>query len=66
MQDEDNILDKDGLPKPSYPNHWKGERGLYCVGLTRKGLYGLSVDAQNIADDIKMLYKGSNVGRVPC
>lgn len=58
MQDKDNILDKEGLPKPSYPNNWKGKRGLYCVGLIRRGLSGLSLDAQNIANDIKMLYEG--------
>ncbi|KAJ8623133.1 hypothetical protein MRB53_031662 [Persea americana] len=61
LKDKDNILDKDGFPKPSYPQHWKGNRGLYCVGLVRKGFYGLSMDAQCIADDIKMLSKGSTV-----
>ncbi|KAJ8647311.1 hypothetical protein MRB53_000334 [Persea americana] len=38
----------------SFPNHWKGENGLNCAGLSRRGLAGLSMDAQNIANDIKM------------
>ncbi|KAK8614585.1 hypothetical protein V6N13_068385 [Hibiscus sabdariffa] len=33
----------------------KGNNGLYCVGLSRRGLYGASFDAQNIANDIKSL-----------
>ncbi|XP_062143310.1 probable indole-3-pyruvate monooxygenase YUCCA10 [Alnus glutinosa] len=49
------LLNDDGLPKPNYPDHWKGKNGLYCVGLSRRGLYGASVDAQNIANDIKSL-----------
>ncbi|KAJ8623132.1 hypothetical protein MRB53_031661 [Persea americana] len=64
LKDKDNILDKEGLPKPSYLTHWKGKRGLYCVGLARQGLYGLSMDAQCIADDIKKLSQGST-GPVP-
>ncbi|KAJ9543203.1 hypothetical protein OSB04_022910 [Centaurea solstitialis] len=52
LQGDDFLLNKDGLPKPKYPNHWKGENGLYCVGLARKGLYGAAMDAQKIAHDI--------------
>jgi indole-3-pyruvate monooxygenase len=52
-QGDDYLLNEDGLPKPSYPNHWKGKNGLYCVGFSRKGIYGASSDAQNIADHIK-------------
>ncbi|GAV79077.1 Pyr_redox_3 domain-containing protein [Cephalotus follicularis] len=51
----DYLLNDDGFPKQSIPNHWKGKNGLYCVGLSRRGLYGSNVDAQNIADDIKSL-----------
>jgi hypothetical protein len=54
-QEDGYLLNDDGLPKPSYPDHWKGKNGLYCVGLSRRGLYGASVDAQNIANDIKSL-----------
>ncbi|XVF21884.1 hypothetical protein REPUB_Repub12eG0127800 [Reevesia pubescens] len=52
---DDYLLNDDGLPKPSFPNHWKGKNGLYCVGLSRRGLYGASADADNIANDIKSL-----------
>ena len=48
-------MSEDGLPKPIYPNHWKGKNGLYYFGLSRKGLYGSSVDSQNIANDIKFI-----------
>ncbi|GMP91230.1 hypothetical protein CsSME_00042011 [Camellia sinensis var. sinensis] len=53
IQGDNYLLNKDGLPKPSFPNHWKGENGLYCAGLARRGLYGAAMDAQNIANDIK-------------
>ncbi|KAJ0699260.1 putative indole-3-pyruvate monooxygenase [Helianthus annuus] len=52
LQGGDCLLNNDGLPKPMYPNHWKGENGLYCVGLARRGLYGAGMDAQNIAQHI--------------
>ncbi|XP_023738363.2 probable indole-3-pyruvate monooxygenase YUCCA10 [Lactuca sativa] len=52
LQGYDCLLKKDGLPKLIFPNHWKGENGLYCVGLARRGLYGAAMDAQNIADHI--------------
>ncbi|PWA58478.1 pyridine nucleotide-disulfide oxidoreductase, class-II [Artemisia annua] len=52
---DDFLINEDGLPKPVYPNHWKGENGLYCVGLARRGLYGAAMDAQNIANHISNL-----------
>ncbi|KAL6968417.1 indole-3-pyruvate monooxygenase [Sarracenia purpurea var. burkii] len=52
VQGDNYMLKEDGLPKPSYPNHWKGKNGLYCVGLARRGLYGIAMDARNIANDI--------------
>ncbi|KAI4349601.1 hypothetical protein L6164_010167 [Bauhinia variegata] len=52
LMGDDYLLNDDGLPKPSYPNHWKGKKGLYCVGLARKGFYGAAADAENIAQDI--------------
>ncbi|KAK6239305.1 hypothetical protein QUC31_004774 [Theobroma cacao] len=55
LKGDEYLLNDDGLPKPSFPNHWKGKNGLYCVGLSRRGLYGASADAQNIANDIKSL-----------
>jgi indole-3-pyruvate monooxygenase len=49
------MLNDIGLPTKEYPNHWKGENGLYCAGLARRGLAGIAVDAKNIADDIKSM-----------
>lgn len=48
----DCLLNRDGLSKLVFPNHWKGENGLYCAGLARRGLYGAAMDAQNIAHHI--------------
>uniref|UniRef100_A0A0E0BGH5 Uncharacterized protein n=1 Tax=Oryza glumipatula TaxID=40148 RepID=A0A0E0BGH5_9ORYZ len=42
----------DGFPKKFFPNHWKGENGLYCAGFARRGLAGIAMDAKNIADHI--------------
>ncbi|XWS76492.1 hypothetical protein CRYUN_Cryun01aG0181100 [Craigia yunnanensis] len=55
LKGDDYLLNDDGIPKPSFPNHWKGKNGLYCVGLSRRGLYGASADAHNIANDINSL-----------
>jgi len=52
-QDGGNLFNEDGMRKPSNPSHWKGENGLYCAGFSKNGLFGISNDAQNIADDIK-------------
>jgi indole-3-pyruvate monooxygenase len=46
------MLNNDGLPKKEFPNHWKGENGLYCAGLAKRGLAGIAMDAKNIANDI--------------
>lgn len=51
-QGDDYLLNDEGLPKPSYPIHWKGNNGLYCVGLSRRGFYGAAADAENIANDV--------------
>ncbi|KAK8928212.1 hypothetical protein KSP39_PZI017318 [Platanthera zijinensis] len=40
------------MAKQEYPKHWKGNDGLYCAGLARRGLYGIAEDAIRIADDI--------------
>ncbi|KAF7119839.1 hypothetical protein RHSIM_Rhsim13G0017100 [Rhododendron simsii] len=53
LKGDNYLLNEDGIPKPSFPNHWKGENGLYCAGLSRRGFYGAAMDAQNIANDIK-------------
>lgn len=52
LKGDDYLLNDDGLPKPSYPIHWKGNNGLYCVGLSRRGFYGAAADAENIANDV--------------
>ncbi|KAG2406626.1 hypothetical protein LR48_Vigan03g289400 [Vigna angularis] len=52
LKNDDYLLNDDGLPKPKYPRHWKGNNGLYCVGLSRRGFYGAAADAENIANDI--------------
>ncbi|KAJ1390712.1 Pyridine nucleotide-disulfide oxidoreductase, class-II [Sesbania bispinosa] len=52
LKGDDYLLNDDGIPKPSYPFHWKGKNGLYCVGLSRRGFYGATADAENIANDI--------------
>ncbi|OIT37379.1 PREDICTED: probable indole-3-pyruvate monooxygenase YUCCA10 [Nicotiana attenuata] len=55
LQGDDYLLNEDGLPKAAFPDHWKGKNGLYCVGLSRRGLYGIALDAQNIATHINSL-----------
>lgn len=52
MQGGDCLLNKDGFPKQIYPNQWKGENGLYCAGLARRGLDTVAMEAQNIAHHI--------------
>lgn len=46
------LFNENGMPKSKFPNHWKGENGLYSAGFAGRGLLGVSDDAQNIADDI--------------
>ena len=53
VQNGESMLNDNGLPTNAYPNHWKGENGLYCAGLARRGLAGIAADAKNIANDIK-------------
>ncbi|GAB2275544.1 Probable indole-3-pyruvate monooxygenase YUCCA4 [Dionaea muscipula] len=42
----------DGMPRTTFPNGWKAEKGLYTVGFTRRGLLGTSSDAIKIASDV--------------
>ncbi|XP_076915823.1 putative indole-3-pyruvate monooxygenase YUCCA10 [Bidens hawaiensis] len=46
------LFNEKGMPKHKSPYHWKGEHGLYCVGFASAGLFGISNDAKNIANDI--------------
>ncbi|KAK4357303.1 hypothetical protein RND71_022913 [Anisodus tanguticus] len=55
LQGDDYLLNEEGFPKPEFPEHWMGKNGLYCVGLSRRGLYGIAFDSQNIATHINSL-----------
>ncbi|CAJ2628731.1 unnamed protein product [Trifolium pratense] len=52
LKDYKYALNEKGMPKSAYPNHWKGDHGLYCAGLSRRGLFGVKEDAELIAEDI--------------
>ncbi|KAI3678755.1 hypothetical protein L6452_38058 [Arctium lappa] len=55
---QDNVLfGKDGFPKREFCNGWKGKRGLYAAGFTRRGLAGASADAIKISQDIGIVWK---------
>lgn len=53
--------EKDGLPRESFPNGWKGGCGLYAVGFTKRGLLGTSFDARKIAEDIELRWKAEAI-----
>uniref|UniRef100_A0ACD5X0E2 Uncharacterized protein n=1 Tax=Avena sativa TaxID=4498 RepID=A0ACD5X0E2_AVESA len=55
LKNDESMLNNNGLPRKEYPNHWKGENRIYCAGLARRGLAGISADAKNIANDIKSM-----------
>ncbi|XP_074581369.1 putative indole-3-pyruvate monooxygenase YUCCA9 [Curcuma longa] len=52
-----DFFSKDGMPRSSFPNGWKGNCGVYAVGFTRRGLAGASSDAVRIANDIGMQWQ---------
>ncbi|KAL6218058.1 hypothetical protein ACLB2K_011275 [Fragaria x ananassa] len=52
LKDENNLFGDNGMPKKSFPNHWKSQNGLYCAGFSKRGLFGISYDAQHISNDI--------------
>ncbi|KAG6500216.1 probable indole-3-pyruvate monooxygenase YUCCA5 [Zingiber officinale] len=52
-----DFFSKDGMPTSAFPNGWKGTRGVYAVGFTRRGLSGVASDAVRIADDIGMAWQ---------
>uniref|UniRef100_A0A453KVK4 indole-3-pyruvate monooxygenase n=1 Tax=Aegilops tauschii subsp. strangulata TaxID=200361 RepID=A0A453KVK4_AEGTS len=52
LKSDDGLIGEDGMARRSYPEHWKGENGLYCAGMVRRGLYGSCEDAESIAEDI--------------
>ncbi|CAL9049991.1 unnamed protein product [Musa banksii] len=55
-KEEEFFGEKDGFPRTSFPNSWRGKNGLYAAGFTRRGLLGASMDACKIAEDIANLY----------
>lgn len=57
LEDYCYVLNDQGFPKNRYPLHWKGEKGVYCVGLSRMGLFGVSSDAEQTANDIAKLFQ---------
>ncbi|BAT13142.1 Os11g0207900 [Oryza sativa Japonica Group] len=52
LKNGESMFKDDGFPKNYFPNHWRGENGLYCAGFARRGLAGIAMDAKNIANDI--------------
>uniref|UniRef100_A0A0D9WXJ0 indole-3-pyruvate monooxygenase n=1 Tax=Leersia perrieri TaxID=77586 RepID=A0A0D9WXJ0_9ORYZ len=61
LKNGQSMFTKDGFPKKSFPNHWRGENGLYCAGFARRGLAGIGKDTKNIVDDIvATMDKGSH------
>ncbi|XP_065875252.1 probable indole-3-pyruvate monooxygenase YUCCA5 [Euphorbia lathyris] len=54
---EGEFFSKNGFPKSSSPNAWKGKAGLYAVGFSRRGLAGASLDSMRIAQDIGKVWK---------
>ncbi|WVZ71632.1 hypothetical protein U9M48_020199 [Paspalum notatum var. saurae] len=57
LKAEDGLIGNDAMAARRYPEHWKGENGLYCAGMVRRGVYGSGEDAKLIADDISMLLR---------
>nr|XP_004503045.1 probable indole-3-pyruvate monooxygenase YUCCA10 [Cicer arietinum] len=53
LKDYKEMFNENGIPKRCYPNHWKGEKGIYCAGFTKRALQGIAYDAKQIANDIK-------------
>ncbi|KAF3786583.1 hypothetical protein EJ110_NYTH25261, partial [Nymphaea thermarum] len=55
LKDDDGFFDESGFPAADWPSEWKGNNGLYCVGFSRKGFYGIVADAKNVAQDISVV-----------
>lgn len=58
LEDYQYLVREDGLPKNDYPNHWKGEHGVYCAGISRSGPTNGSEDARAIVNDINKVIRG--------
>nr|KAJ0186586.1 hypothetical protein LSAT_V11C900474950 [Lactuca sativa] len=57
LKHDGGLFNEKGMPHLKSPNRWKGEHGLYCVGFASAGLFGISNDAKNIANDISQIAK---------
>ncbi|XP_066357403.1 probable indole-3-pyruvate monooxygenase YUCCA11 [Miscanthus floridulus] len=53
LKNGESLLNANGMPKRELADPWKGDNGLYCVGLGMAGLAGISRDAKSVAADIK-------------
>ncbi|KAL4572220.1 hypothetical protein LXL04_018990 [Taraxacum kok-saghyz] len=56
LKDTNLFSNKDGFPKKKLQEGSKGERGLYAVGFTKRGLLGSSIDACRVAKEISRQY----------
>ncbi|KAJ1283266.1 hypothetical protein BS78_03G115600 [Paspalum vaginatum] len=71
LKSDDGLIGDDGMAARSYPEHWKGDNGLYCAGMVRRGIYGSCEDAELIAGDISKLLRpagqeqGNTAGNKP-
>ncbi|KAK8969350.1 putative indole-3-pyruvate monooxygenase YUCCA10 [Platanthera guangdongensis] len=65
LKDKKHFLNEKGLPSRRFPNHWKGENGLYSAGLASRGLEGIAGDARLIANDICMTLRNTRAMEKP-
>ncbi|KAK8928211.1 putative indole-3-pyruvate monooxygenase YUCCA10 [Platanthera zijinensis] len=56
LKGDDYLIGEDGLSSRGFPPHLKGKNGLYCVGLSKRGLHGVAEDVVCIADDIGSVF----------
>ncbi|KAG2305056.1 hypothetical protein Bca4012_064134 [Brassica carinata] len=55
LKNYEYVMKDDGFPKKPMPEHWKGEKNLYCAGFSRKGIAGAAQDAISVAQDISSI-----------
>ncbi|KAH0920908.1 hypothetical protein HID58_020926, partial [Brassica napus] len=55
LKNYEYVMRDDGFPKNPMPDHWKGEKNIYCAGFSRKGIAGAAQDAMSVAQDIKSI-----------
>ncbi|PON82018.1 Pyridine nucleotide-disulfide oxidoreductase, class-II [Trema orientale] len=59
FKDYEYVFNSEGMPKNEYPNHWKGENRVYCIGMSGRGIAGISSDAILVTDDIHKILDAS-------